>query len=35
MGLREKHPAFHLAACAANNNFEWTSFYLILLRKMR
>ncbi len=35
LGLCKKPPAFHLAACAANNNFESTSFYLILLRKMR
>ena len=34
-GLCKKSPAFRLAAYAAKFYFEWTLFYLILLRKMR
>jgi len=34
MGLCKKPPALHLAACAANNYFEETSFLIISLREM-
>ena len=35
LGLCKKPSAFRLAAQAAKFYFEWTLFYLILLRKMR